>query len=136
MTRRRLTILALGIAALAGGGALFGARALSAERPRCATPPKPLRYRDVAPVFDKHCNRCHDKRQSDNAAAQRVFESSRYPFTTDRPDTLLEDLEEMFASRSSLSASERCSALGWLEAGARDDGGERPPYESPGASAD
>jgi hypothetical protein len=95
-----------------------------------AVPGEPLRYRDVAPIFAKHCNSCHDKRKSDNAAAQRVFESSRYPFATERPDTLLADLQMMFESRSSLSDAERSTAESWLSGGALDDRGRRPPYKA------
>ena len=128
-SRRWLWVL--GAATVLGGAGFFGwTRVVHAERANCIMPTEPLRYRDVAPIFAKNCKSCHDKRVSDNAAAQRVFESSRYPFATERKETLLADLHEMFESRRSLSDAERCRALAWLAAGARDDRGRAPPYKS------
>jgi hypothetical protein len=94
----------------------------------CAVPASSphVRYADVAPVFEKHCNRCHDKNKSDNMAAMRVFESSSYPFSTERPDALLGDLREMFESRGGLSEEERCVALRWVDGGGLDDSGAAP----------
>ncbi len=90
-----------------------------------------LRYSAVRPIFEAHCASCHDKNRSDNSAAQRVFEASSYPFSTGRPDTLLEDLETMFQSRKSVPEDERSRAMRWIEAGALDDQGNAPPYSRP-----
>ena len=54
----------------------------------CVTPPVAARYADVAPIFVAHCDKCHNATLGENAKAQAVFESSGYPFATDRPDTL------------------------------------------------
>lgn len=129
MASRRWLWVALATVVV-GAGVFVSTRVVHAERANCIMPTEPLRYRDVAPIFAKHCNSCHDKRISDNTAAQRVFESSRYPFSTERPNTLLADLHEMFDARRSLSDAERCRALAWLATGARDDRGRAPPYKS------
>jgi hypothetical protein len=90
---------------------------------------KDLRYTEAAaPMFAKHCAKCHDKRQGENAGAQKVFESSSYPFATERPVGLLEDLEHMVENRGGLSDRERCDTLAWLRGGALDDEGKPPPY--------
>lgn len=86
----------------------------------------PLRYTDVKDVFAAHCFKCHHREQSDNDAAMRVFEASRYPFSTERPDTLLADLREMFVDRSGLTDAERDRALRWIDGGGRDAEGRAP----------
>lgn len=91
-----------------------------------ATSAEPVRYDAVATVFEKHCNRCHDKAQSDNLAARRVFESSSYPFSTERPDALLGDLRKMFESRGGISDADRCLALRWIDGGGLDSSGAPP----------
>ncbi|MEW5848160.1 MAG: hypothetical protein AB2A00_05070 [Myxococcota bacterium] len=91
---------------------------------------KVVTYHDVEPVFDARCNRCHHSARSDNLRAQRIFESSSYPFSTDRPDTLLADLDG-FIRRSWLTTREKCQLLGWLRDGARDDRGARPVWRKP-----
>lgn len=99
---------------------------VAAAPPACATPPRPLRYPDVKPVFERHCAKCHNARKGRNDAAQAVFEMTSYPFSTKRPDTLLVDLRGMFLDRGSLSAAEKCLGLEWLAGGARDADGQPP----------
>jgi len=94
----------------------------------CVTPPVAAHYADVAPIFVAHCDKCHNATLSENAKAQAVFESSGYPFATDRPDTLLKDLRHMFEVREALSAEQRCLGLAWIAAGALDDSGQPPPW--------
>jgi hypothetical protein len=86
------------------------------------------RYPSVAAVFATHCGACHDKRRGDNVAAQKVFESSSYPFATERPEGLLADLREMFEQRKSVPEAERKAALAWIDGGALDHEGKAPPY--------
>jgi hypothetical protein len=86
------------------------------------------RYPSVAAVFATHCGACHDKRRGDNAAAQRVFESSSYPFATERTEGLLGDLREMFEQRKSIPEAERAAALAWIAGGGLDHEGKAPPY--------
>jgi hypothetical protein len=86
------------------------------------------RYPSVAAVFATHCGACHDKRKGDNAAAQRVFESSSYPFATERPEGLIADLREMFEQRKSVPEADRNAALAWIDGGALDHEGKAPPY--------
>ena len=97
----------------------------------CVKRATPVRYPAVEPIFAAHCGRCHNQRKSDNRDAQRVFESSSYPFSTERPDTLLEDLVGMFESRDGLSAEERCAALNWIAGGGLDASGRAPLWRSP-----
>jgi hypothetical protein len=92
----------------------------------CPTPAQPPHYPDVAPIFERHCAKCHDARQSDNAAAQAVFEMTSYPFSTKRPATLLADLRAMIPRRGALSADEKCRGLQWLTAGGLDAAGTPP----------
>ncbi|HEY5927860.1 MAG TPA: hypothetical protein VIV11_39510 [Kofleriaceae bacterium] len=101
---------------------------VQAERAKLPPPPAtPLRYTDVAPIFEKHCAGCHDARRGTNAAAQAVFEmSGGYPFATKRPGTLLGDLRHMFENRGSLSQNEKWRGVSWIAGGARDAEG-RPP---------
>jgi mono/diheme cytochrome c family protein len=115
--------IGIGIVLVAAGAVV------RAERARCAEPRQPPRYPAVADVIDRHCGACHDARRKDDPAAQRVFESSRYPFATERPATLLADLEHMIERRGGLSDEERCRVLGWLRAGGLDADGRRPPYQ-------
>jgi hypothetical protein len=96
------------------------------QAPRCAPPERSQRYPDVEPIFRRHCAGCHDAREGENRAAQRVFEMSRYPFATERPATLLADLREMFIGRGSLSQAEKCTAIAWVDGGGRDARGKRP----------
>ena len=90
--------------------------------------PEAPRYAEVAPIFAAHCDRCHNASTSDNAKAQAVFESSRYPFATERPETLLSDLRDMFEVREALSEEQRRLGLAWIDGGALDDSGRRPPW--------
>lgn len=113
----------LGLGAIAVG--LFPERATSAP-PVCDVPDKPLRYTDVKPIFEQHCAKCHDARQSSNAAAQAVFEMTSYPFSTKRPASLVGDLRGMFLHRGSLTAEEKCRGLAWLSGGALDADGKPP----------
>jgi hypothetical protein len=131
MMRRRVRfgLWALALAFATVAASLLVPMAFAKPKKLCAPPAAVLRYRDVAPVFARHCGSCHDKRRSDNHRAQNVFESSRYPFRTERPQTLLDDLAEMFEARGKLPHEDRCAVLGWIAAGARDDTGKRPPYE-------
>ena len=99
---------------------------VSAAAPTCVTPPKPLRYPEVQPIFEQHCAKCHDARNGRNDAAQAVFEMTSYPFRTKRPERLVEDLREMFRDRGSLDAAEKCKGLSWLAGGARDAHGDLP----------
>ena len=57
-----------------------------------------------------------------------VFEATRYPFRTERSDTLLEGLRGMFESRDGLSDDERQRALRWLDTGALDNEGKPPVF--------
>lgn len=129
---RRGYVIATGVLAALAAGCAFLISTTSATQTAaddaCAEPEKPLRYPDVADVFAAHCDRCHHDEQSDNEAAMRVFESSRYPFATERPKTLLHDLREMFEERSGLSDGERCRALKWLDAGGLDAEGKPPQF--------
>lgn len=101
--------------------------AVTVTAERATTPAPALRYRDVQPIFERHCAACHDVRKSKNPRAQAVFEMSRgYPFATQRPDSLLDDLRHMFETRGSLSADEKLRGLAWLRGGALDADGKRP----------
>jgi hypothetical protein len=127
----RRALWLLGIAVVAAGLAVAaglspGSSIVAAAPPTCATPPRPLRYPDVKPVFEQHCAKCHDARKGRNDAAQAVFEMTSYPFSTKRPTTLLADLRGMFLDRSSLSAAEKCLGLEWLAGGALDADGKPP----------
>ncbi len=106
-------------------------RARADEAPRCPPPSRPVLYPAVEPVFRVHCAGCHDARKSDNRAAQRVFEMSRYPFSTARPATLLADLREMFIGRGSLSRAEKCTGISWVDGGGRDARGKPPRWRAP-----
>ncbi len=86
----------------------------------------PITYTNVEPIFAAKCATCHDARKSDNAAPQRVFEMSSYPFSTARPTTLVADLRHMFEVRGSLTADEKCLGLAWIAGGARDAEGNLP----------
>jgi hypothetical protein len=124
--KRRVIVLGVGAAALAVAGAFAAVRLQAGE---CEPAPSdPLRYRHVAPIFAEGCGRCHDGRVSDNTGALKVFDSRSYPFATERPDRLLEGLRSMFESRGGIEDADRCRVLQWLDGGARDDRGERPPY--------
>jgi ABC-type sugar transport system substrate-binding protein len=118
------------IAALAAIGALaaaaLAAGAQADEAPSCPPPARALVYPDVEPIFRLRCASCHDARKSDNRAAQHVFEMSRYPFATGRPATLLADLRSMFIGRGSLSRTEKCAGIAWVDAGGRDASGKPP----------
>ncbi|NUO53059.1 MAG: hypothetical protein HOV80_29785 [Polyangiaceae bacterium] len=120
------------LASLAIGSLACGPAAAETPPPAAscsAESGKELRYAQAAaPTFTKHCAKCHDKREGENAAAQKVFESSSYPFATERPAGLLEDLEHMVENRGGLSDGERCNTLAWLRGGALDDEGNPPPY--------
>lgn len=79
--RRRVTrpLWVAGLAALAAtlsstsasGPAISRDRAPAASdgdaTSSCPAPAQPPRYSAVAPIFERHCARCHDARQSDNA---------------------------------------------------------------------
>jgi len=131
--RRRIVALVTGTAVVLSAAFACYTAIGGADPPSCGAPPDPpLRYAAAAPVFTEHCGSCHDRTRSENEAAQRVFESSRYPFATERPETLLGDLDEMFRSRRSLDEAEQCAALQWLAGGARDDDGALPPYRAQG----
>lgn len=130
----------LWLAGIALATALPPAAAISGERsgaepaaegggafpPGCAAPAQPLRYPQVAPIFEQHCAKCHDARLGRNDPAQAVFEMTSYPFATRRPGTLLADLRGMFLHRGSLSAAEKCRGVQWLSTGGLDADG-RPP---------
>ena len=96
-----------------------------------SAPVRPVLYPQVEPVFARHCAGCHDARKGDNRAAQRVFEMSRYPFSTGRPRTLLADLRRMFADRDSLSPTEKCTGITWVDGGGRDANGDKPRWRTP-----
>lgn len=89
-------------------------------------PEHPLRYGDVQAVFEERCAACHDKRKSSNAAPQRIFEMSSYPFATARPATLLSDLRKMFEHRGGLSDDDRWRGINWVDAGGLDAEGKPP----------
>ena len=113
-----------------------GAPAPSATAPPAATCPsasEPPHYETVAAVFERHCNKCHDKNRADNAGAQRVFESSSYPFSTNRPDSLLQDLRHMFESRGGIGEEDRCAATRWIDGGGLDDNGDKPRWREASA---
>ncbi len=110
----------VGVAALPGGA--------TTPSPRCAPVKTAPRYPVVEPVFVRKCAGCHDARQSKNAAAQRVFEMTTYPFATERPATLLHDLRGMFISRGGLTDAERCDGLGWIDGGGLDANGNPPSW--------
>jgi hypothetical protein len=89
-------------------------------------PETPLTYKDVEPIFAKHCAKCHDARRGSNPGPQAIFEMSSYPFSTKRPDTLLGDLRHMFQSRGNLSADEKWRGVSWIAGGALDANGQPP----------
>ena len=117
--------LALGFVLLA---VVVPGSAPSAAPPKCVEPKAPLRYPDVQPILDSRCGNCHDARKSDNAAAQAIFEMSRFPFTTNRPATLRADLRRMILGRS-LDSDDKCRVLSWLTAGALDAAGKPAPWK-------
>jgi hypothetical protein len=84
-----------------------------------------LRYPDVEPILAKRCGNCHDARTSTNAKAQAVFEMSSYPFATQRPARLLDDLRRALPSRVS-DVDEKRLGLQWLDGGALDAAGQPP----------
>lgn len=114
-------------------GALGIGPAVADEAPKCATRSRPVLYSAVEPIFRRHCASCHDSRQSDNRAAQRVFEMTSYPFSTARPATLLADLREMFIGRGNLSRTEKCTGIAWVDGGGRDARGKPPRWRAPPA---
>jgi len=130
---RRSMIRGAVIAALLVGAAALATRhrATADEAPACPPPARALVYPDVEPIFVQHCASCHDARKGDNRAAQRVFEMSRYPFSTARPATLLADLRSMFVGRGSLSRAEKCTGIAWVDGGGRDAGGKPPRWRAP-----
>ncbi len=108
-----------------------GPAAADEAAPKCAPPPRPVLYSAVEPIFRRHCASCHDARKSDNRAAQRVFEMTRYPFSTARPATLLADLREMFILRDRLRPAEKCTGIAWVDGGGRDAQGKPPRWRAP-----
>lgn len=124
----RASVLAFGVLCLAGVASVAMRPEATAgdEVPVCPPLTRTMRYPDVEPTFARHCASCHDARKGDNAAAQRVFEMSRYPFATQRPKTLLAGLREMFAARSALTPREKCAGFAWLDGGALDADGKPP----------
>jgi hypothetical protein len=131
MARARRWLVCASI--LVTAGVVATGRAAADDAPKCATPPRPVLYSAVEPIFLRHCASCHDARTSDNRAAQRVFEMSRYPFSTARPATLLADLREMFIGRGSLSRDEKCAGIAWVDGGGRDARGKPPRWRPPPA---
>ena len=111
---------------IVGALALPGRAMPTATTKKCAPAKSPVLYSVVEPVFVAKCGGCHDSRKAKNAAAQRVFESSSYPFATERPATLLHDLRGMFVSRGGLSEAERCDGLAWIDGGGLDANGKQP----------
>jgi hypothetical protein len=84
------------------------------------------RYPDVQALFEARCAGCHDARKSTNPPAQAVFEMSRgYPFATQRPATLLEDLRRAVKTRFA-DETEKRRAVAWATAGALDANGRAP----------
>jgi hypothetical protein len=118
---RRIWIVAA-VGLVCGLGALVPAKA----KPSCPPVATAPRYPAVEPMFARKCVGCHDARKATNAAAQRVFEMSSYPFATERPATLLRDLRGMFVSRGGLSDAERCAGLAWIDGGGLDASGKPP----------
>jgi hypothetical protein len=104
--------------AVAAGFAVVGVVAPRAEQ-------RVLRYPDVEPIFAKRCASCHDVRTSTNAKAQAVFEMSSYPFATQRPARLLDDLRRALPTRVP-DADEQRLGMQWLETGALDATGQPP----------
>ncbi|MDQ3336832.1 MAG: hypothetical protein M4D80_16830 [Myxococcota bacterium] len=125
--RTRLWIAGV-ITALVGVAALPGHAPATTQTPRCEASKPAIRYPVVEPVFVRKCAACHDARKATNAAAQRVFEMSSYPFATERPKTLLHDLREMFATRGGLTDAERCAGFGWIDGGGLDATGKQPSW--------
>ena len=119
------SVLVFSALLLATGPVRVPVAAASASPGACAAPAQPLRYPDVAPIFEK-CATCHDARRAKNDAAQAVFEMSSYPFATKRPGTLLDDLRAMLPRRGALTADEKCRGLSWLATGALDADGKPP----------
>lgn len=107
-------------------GATGDADARGTAKPACELPDEPITYKHVEPIFAAKCASCHDARKSDNRPPQRVFEMSSYPFATERPNTLIADLQKMFTNRGNLTADEKCLGLAWLAGGARDAEGNAP----------
>jgi hypothetical protein len=128
---KHLLVGGASLAALLAAGTAVWAWAHAEEGPSCPPPARPVLYPQVEPIFATHCAGCHDARKGDNRAAQRVFEMSRYPFSTARPRTLLGDLREMFATRGSLSPAEKCAGIAWVDGGGRDAGGRPPRWRAP-----
>ncbi|MEO8700978.1 MAG: hypothetical protein ABI867_13100 [Kofleriaceae bacterium] len=96
--------------------------------PGRAGPPVAPRYPDVQPLFEARCASCHDARKSANPPAQAVFEMSLgYPFATQRPATLLEDLRRAVKTRF-LDEAEQRRAIAWAAAGALDAEGQPPSW--------
>jgi len=129
MARARRWLLCASI--LLAPAVLATGRAAADEAPKCTPPPRPVLYSAVEPIFRRHCASCHDARKSDNRAAQRVFEMTRYPFSTARPATLLADLREMFIIRGRLSPAEKCTGIAWVDGGGRDAQGKPPRWRAP-----
>ena len=129
MRRRGWTCVAIAVGLLAAVFVSWQDEETPAATPEtCLKPSVPLRYPAVKPIFSEHCGACHDATRGDNAAAQRVFEQSSYPFATSRPEGLLTDLRHMFESRGGIPAEQRCTALRWLEGGALDARGQPPQW--------
>lgn len=118
-----VVVVVVGVAALPGR-----APATGKVPPACPPASAPVRYPTVQPVFARQCAGCHDARKAKNAAAQRVFEMSSYPFATERPATLLHDLRGMFVSRGGLTNAERCNGLQWVDDGGLDVDGNPPSW--------
>jgi hypothetical protein len=118
----------------AAGVALWSHASADEGEPACRPRARPALYPDVQPIFARHCAKCHDSRKGENRAAQLVFEMSRYPFSTARPDTLLGDLRGMFISRGNLSRTEKCTGLSWIDGGGRDAQGRPPRWRKPDSS--
>lgn len=91
-------------------------------------PEKPLRYADVEFAFNNHCARCHTRAYDHNEGAQRVFESTTYPFTTEEPERLGRTMVEQWRTRRGVEEEERCIALTWWYGGALDNEGNPPPW--------
>ncbi|HWM87244.1 MAG TPA: hypothetical protein VNO33_15440 [Kofleriaceae bacterium] len=127
----RKRLLQVAWVVLVGSAAWSWARA--DKPPSCPPPARAVLYPAVEPIFAEHCASCHDARKADNRAAQRVFEMSRYPFSTERPATLLADLREMFIGRGSLSRDEKCAGIAWIDGGGRDARGKPPRWRAPPA---
>jgi len=87
-----------------------------------------MRYRDVEFLFNNHCARCHTRSLGANDAAQRIFESTAYPFTTVEPERLGRTMVDQWRIRRGIDDAERCMVLSWWYAGALDNEGNPPPW--------